>query len=140
MNVERRASVIVCDDILFGLTGKVFLQGVYTTDITIPGGEISLPQLAFYFTAETSKKNPFKKMVLRVIPPGMPPTHFEVPIEAVQQTVNPDRPKTIVRAPLLMQQILLKPGKIETSVITEFEELDAGGVWIMSVPKFPSSS
>jgi hypothetical protein len=138
MNTERRASVIVCDDILFGLTGKVFLQGVYTSDITIPGSELSLPQLAFYFTAETPKGNPFKKMALRVVPPGMPPAHVEIPIETAQQTINPDRPKTIIRAPFLMQQILLKPGKVETSVITESEELDAGGIWIMSVPKFPS--
>jgi hypothetical protein len=139
MKVERRASVIVCDEILFALTGKVFLQGVYSSDITIPGQEISLPQLVFYFTAETSKENPFKKMTLRVVPPDTPPAQLEIPIETIPQAINPDRPKMILRAPIVLQQILLKPGKIETTVITEGEELDAGGIWIMSLRKFPSS-
>jgi hypothetical protein len=139
MNAERRASVIVCDEVLFALTGKVFLQGVYPSDITIFGQEISYPQLVFYFTAETSKEYPFKKMTLKVVPPGMPPALLDVPIETIPQTRNPDRPKMVIRAPILIQQILLRPGKIETAVITEVEELDAGGMWVASIPKFPST-
>ena len=140
MKIPRTASVIVCDDILFGLTGKAYLHGVYTSDITIPGDELNLNQLVFYFTAETAKEKPFKKITLRVVPPGMPPAQFQMPsIEAIPQIANHARPKMIVRAPLLMQQLVLRPGKIETTVITESEELDAGGIWITSVPKFPSA-
>jgi hypothetical protein len=136
--ISRTASVLVCDEILFALNGKAFLQGVYTGDITIPGSELALPQLVFYFSAETSKEQPFKKLTLKVVLPEMPPALFEIEIESTPQAINPDRPKMRLRAPLLIQQVILRPGKIETSVITEAEELDAGGIWIMSVPKFPS--
>jgi hypothetical protein len=133
--IPRTASVLVCDEILFALNGKVFLQGVYASDITIPGDELTLGQLVFYFTVETPKKNPFKKVTLRVEPPNMPPAQFEIPIETIPQVSNPTRPKMMLRAPVLLQQIVLRPGKIETKVITESEELDAGGIWITSVPK-----
>ncbi|MCP3475641.1 hypothetical protein NLM33_35805 [Bradyrhizobium sp. CCGUVB1N3] len=131
--IERRAYVVVCDDVLFGLTGKAFLQGVYTSDITLPSNdELIIPQLVFYFSAETPKKNPFKKMALRVTPPSMPPAVVEIPIETMPQANNPHRPKMLVRAPVLLQQVRLRPGKIETTVVTESEELDAGGIWITS--------
>jgi hypothetical protein len=138
VRVERRASVIVCDDILFGMTGKVFLQGVYTTDIIISGTELTLPQLVFYFSIESSKENLFKKLILKIAPPTLPPLHQEIPIQNIQQLTNPDRPKMIVRAPMMFQQIVLRPGKIETLVITESEELDAGGIWITSAHTNPS--
>jgi hypothetical protein len=38
------------------------------------------------------------------------------------------------RAPFLMQQVLLKPGKIETAVIADFEELDAGRIELGGKP------
>jgi hypothetical protein len=138
MKLQRTASVVVCDEILFGLTGKSFLQGLYTGDITIPGDQLSVNQLVFYFTVETPKSNPFKKITLRVVPPYMPAAQYDVPFESVPEIANKDRPKMIVRAPLLMQQLLLRPGKVETTVLTESEELDAGGIWVTSVPKFPS--
>ena len=81
MKIIRTASMIVCDDILFGLTGKAFLQGVYTGDITIHGNALAVPQLIFYFTVETSKEKPFKKMTLKVVPFGTAATEFNVPIE-----------------------------------------------------------
>jgi hypothetical protein len=139
MKVERRAHVLVCDDVLFGLTGKVFLQGVYTSDITIPGDELVVPQLVFYFSAETSKDKPFKKVTLRVVPPGASPIAIEIPIETIPQVSNPDRPKMMLRAPVLLQQPTLRPGKIETILVTESEELDAGGIWITSVTKLSLS-
>jgi hypothetical protein len=68
----------------------------------------------------------------------MSPVHLEIPIDSFPSIANHERPKMIVRAPLLVQQILLKPGKIETTVIADSDELDAGGIWITSVPKLPS--
>ncbi len=135
MKIQRTASVIVCDEILFSLTGKSFLNGVYTGDITIPGDQLAVNQLVFYFTIETPKSKPFEKVILKVVPPYVPPAEFIVPFDTVQQFINKERPKIILRAPLLMQQLVLRPGKIETTVITESEELDAGGVWIANFPK-----
>lgn len=136
--ILRTASVLVCDEILFAMTGKVFLQGVYTTDITIPGDELNVPQLVFYFSAETPKENPFKKLILKVLPPEGQPSQLEIPLATIPPALNLSRPKMILRAPLLLQQLVLRPGKIETKVITESEELDAGGIWITSVSKVPS--
>jgi hypothetical protein len=132
---ERRASVIVCDDILFSITGKVFLQGVYQTDITIPGDELTIGQFIFYFTVETPKENPFKKITLSVLLPGGTPNQFEVPLASIAPTLNPNRPKMVLRSPFLIQQPILRPGKIETKVITESGEIDAGGAWMVSVPQ-----
>jgi hypothetical protein len=135
---ERRASVIVCDEILYAMTGKAFLQGVYQSDIMIPGQELTIQQLVFYFSAETPRDNPFKKIVLKVIPPGMPPSQVDVALPPTPN-LTPDRNKMILRAPLLLQQPILRPGKIETIVVTESEELDAGGAWVVSVsPPLPT--
>jgi len=68
----------------------------------------------------------------------MPPSELEIPIATIPQVVNPDRPKIILRAPLLVQQPQLRPGKTQTIVVTESDELDAGGIWITSVPKIQS--
>ncbi|PPQ17933.1 hypothetical protein CV770_18370 [Bradyrhizobium sp. AC87j1] len=129
---SRTASVIVCDDALFGLTGKAFLNGVYTTDIMIPGELLMVQQLVFYFTVETPKAKPFKSVTLRVSPPGSVPSQVEVPLASLQAAQNPNRPSMILRGPLLIQQLVLRPGKIEAKVITETEELDAGGIWVVS--------
>jgi len=130
--ILRTASVIVCDEILFSLTGKGFLQGVYTSDITIPSTELIVAQLVFFFSVETAKENPFKKIILKVTPPKTPATELEVPLATIPQIFNPNRPKMIVRVPMIIQQVVLRPGKIETKVITEGDELDAGGIWITS--------
>jgi hypothetical protein len=135
--ILRTASVLVCDEILFNITGKAFLQGIYPIDITIPGDELVMNQLVFYFSAETDKKKPFKTVALKVVLPGEKPTQIDVPFAAPLSSSNTDRPKMVLRAPLLVQQMVLRPGKIETKVITESEELDAGGIWITSVPKRP---
>lgn len=134
---ERRASVIVCDDILYALTGKAFLQGVYQTDITIPGPELQIQQLVFYFSAETPKENEFKTVVLKVTLPGSPPAQIEVAIPAFN--ANPGRKIMTLRAPLLLQQPILRPGRIEATVVTESDELAAAGPWIVSIPPAPST-
>ncbi|OAF11769.1 hypothetical protein AYJ54_07875 [Bradyrhizobium centrolobii] len=131
MSIERRASVVVCDDVLVAMNGKVFLNGVYTSDIAVPAEGLTVGQLVFYFTAETPKDNPFQKITLKVTPPGAVPAVLDIPLENLPPLSNPERPKMFVRAPILLQQIQLRPGKIETTVLTEAgEELDAGGVWV----------
>jgi hypothetical protein len=137
MTIERRAFVIVCDELLFSVTNKTYLNGIYATDIAIPGDELMLNQLVFYFTVETSKEKPLSTIILRVTPPGGKSTEQEINVEAIPSILNPSRPKMILRAPLLVQQILIRPGKIETIVIADGDELDAGGIWVTSVSKRP---
>jgi len=135
---SRTASVLVCDDILFGMNGKVVLQGVYAADINIPGREILVPQLVFYFSVQTPKTNRFKRVTLKVTPPGGTNTLVDLPIsETPPAAINAERPLMIIRAPVLVQYIMLRPGKIETTVITENEEIDAGGVWVSAISPSP---
>lgn len=134
---ERRATVIVCDEILYSVTGKVFLQGVYQSDIAIPGSELAIGQLLFYFIVETPRERPFQKVALKIILPQMPPTTIETQLTFLP--VPPDRKTMVLRAPFLLQQPILRPGKVETLVVTEGEELDAGGIWINSLqPPMPN--
>jgi hypothetical protein len=133
MTTERRAFVIVCDEFLFSITNKTYLNGIYATDITIPGDELMLNQLVFYFTVETPKEKPLSTIILRAVPPGGKIAELEINVQAIPQILNPGRQKIILRAPLLVQQILVRPGKIQTTVIADGEELDAGGIWITSV-------
>jgi hypothetical protein len=131
----RTASVVVCDNILSDITAKIYLYGLYPVDISIPGNELLVNQLAFYFSIFTPNERPFKHVILRVTPPESATTEMNYPLAGVHDAVkNPNRPKMIFRAPLLLQQILLKVGKIETKVILDNdEELDAGGIWVSSV-------
>jgi hypothetical protein len=92
-------------------------------------------QLVFYFTAITPKNNPFKVMTLKVTPPVGEPVQLVYPAVGIPANTNPNRPVMIFRAPILVQQWTLRPGKIETTVTTEDEELDAGGIWVTSVAK-----
>jgi hypothetical protein len=132
---DRRASVVACDNILFDVTGKIYLHGLYPADITIPGDELIVNQLMFYFTLLTPKERPFKNVTLKVTPPQQKTVELQIPVAAVQHVKNPDRPMMILRAPLLVQQLVLMLGKIETKAFADDEELDAGGIWVTTVPK-----
>ncbi|MGJ4996219.1 hypothetical protein ACQR0Z_17455 [Bradyrhizobium sp. HKCCYLS3077] len=111
------------------MTGKAYLNGVYLTDININSDELKLAQLVFFFSVSTKLEYPFKQLTLRVVLPGSSPADFEVPLSP-PPTVSSGRTTLIVKAPMLLQQPILRPGKIETKVITESEEIDAGGFWI----------
>src|SRR5579872_480683 len=127
---ERSASVLVCDNILFDVTGKAYLHGLYPGDITMPGDELLVNQLVFYFTIQapkTTKMTPFEIVTLRVTPPGATMSELSIPVANLVHAPNPNRPFMILRAPLLIQQLVLRPGKIETKVIVDGEEIDAGG-------------
>jgi hypothetical protein len=133
MTIERRASVLICDDVLFGVTGKVFLQGVYQSDITIHGDELTINQLVFYFMVETPIDRPFQRISLSVTFPETPPAYMEIPL--TEMPTNSERPRIILRAPFVLQQIVLRPGKIEIKAITESDELNAGDFWISSLKR-----
>jgi hypothetical protein len=80
------------------------------------------------------------QLTLKATPPDSQATELQIEVEAIPQVRNRDRPRMLLRAPLIVQHILLRPGKKETKVITEAEELDAGGIWVSSIssPTAPS--
>jgi hypothetical protein len=133
MTPERKAFALVCDDLMHSLTGKVSLSGVYVQDIVIPGPALLLNQLVFFFTVETPREKPFQSLTFKVSLPGNPPREQSVPIVVNEMSIGDPRRKRITfRQAMLLQQVVLMPGRIETSVIHEEGELDAGGIWIMT--------
>jgi hypothetical protein len=136
----RRAFVLVCDDALFSLSGKVTLAGVYPGDITISGDELTVAQLIFFFTIETPKEDVFSNIKLRVTLPSLAPVTMEIPMPALPTNIDARRTKYVLKLPFLIQQPQLKPGRIETVVILDDDEIDAGGIWITSVAQANATS
>jgi hypothetical protein len=131
---ERKASVFVCDEVLFSLTGKVTISGMYTQDIVISGEEQQIGQLAFFFTIETPKSEPFKSLLLKIAFPGSDPIQTPAPVTTQPNFSNDDRRKSIIhRQPLLIPLPILRPGRIVASVVHESGEIEAGGFWVVSV-------
>jgi hypothetical protein len=131
--IERRAAVLVADEVLFALNGKAYLQGIYTGDITIVGNAMPLPQLIFMFIVETGITKPFNSLVLQAIVPGNPPAKLVVPPEL--QAVHPvaGRDRIIIRFPLVVPMPVLRPGRIDARVLHEDGEIEVGAPWIISV-------
>lgn len=131
----RSANVIVCDEAMFSLTGKLSLHGIYPGDISITEDVVHMPQLVFYFTVATPKNDPFEWLKLKVALPDSAEVivDVDVPLKSVE---TPDaRSYFFVKVPLLLPSPVLKPGRIQTMAIHERGELDAGGIWVTSTAK-----
>lgn len=128
---ERSASIIVCDDFFYSIAGKVTLSGVYVQDIVIPASETTVNQLVFFFTIETPKERPFKSLTLKIQFPGSEP--ILAPVVIMPRMVGPEDPlrkKITIKQPMLVQQVVLRPGRIRATALHDEGELDAGGIWI----------
>jgi hypothetical protein len=128
--IPRYASVLICDEILFSLTGKTNLLGAYVTDIAIPANPTLVNQLIFYFTIETDIQDLFTSLTLHVTLPGSAPVIQSIPVIQIGPA-EPSRQRWTMRWPLMLPQVLLRPGRIEAKVIHEKGELIAGTPWIV---------
>jgi hypothetical protein len=140
---DRKASVFLCDEVLYNLTGKVMIQGLYTTgDIAIPTNELKTNQLVFVFSIETPIEKPLTSVSLRVTFPESVPNFFTMPVAPHNPLLLTDpRRKTIsFTQAFLIQQPILKPGEIKTAVIHDEGEIDSGSIWITSVASWPTST
>lgn len=129
---ERKASMVVCDEVFFNMMGKTTISGMYTSDIGIPVSELSVPQLIFFFFLECSVNDPFKFLQLRVAFPGSPLNELNVPLGGMPMPTDPSRNIISLKQPFLIQNPTLRPGPIQTSVWHDKGELDAGRIWIKS--------
>jgi len=129
---ERKASMVVCDEVLFNLMGKTTISGMYTADIGIPVSELTIPQLIFFFFLECSASDPFKTLKLKVAFPGSSPNELNVPLGGMPIPTDSSRNIISVKQPFLIQNPVLRPGPIQTSVLHDKGEIDAGRIWITS--------
>lgn len=139
--IPRQANVIICDELLFSITGKTNIIGIYTTDISIPVDPTQVPQLIFFFVIETDVGDLFKSLSLHVTLPGSAPIIQPLPM-IPQIAAAPGRARWTLRWPLLLPQPMLRPGRIEAKVIHESGELIAGTPWIVMAgqPQQPAAS
>jgi hypothetical protein len=128
---DWKAIPFICDEVTYSLTGKVFAQGIYTGDLSIPSDEFTIPQLVFFFLIEGPADTLFKSITLKVLLPGQPPATMEVPL-SIPAKRDPRRTRMSLKSPFLILQPVLRPGRIETKVVHVEGEIDAGGQWIVT--------
>jgi hypothetical protein len=135
--IERKASVIVCDDFLISLQGKFVMTGVYPSDIVIPSDGVSAPQLVFFFMIEGPREDPFKSLSVKITFPGEATIKVDLPVGVTASSaIFPDRKKVTVKQPVLVQQPVLRAGRVETIVDHDKGEIDAGGIWITAAAEW----
>ena len=127
----RKATVILCDEILFSLTGKTNLLGCYTGDLSIPADPSPTVQLAFYFLIETDIADPFQSLTIQIALPGAEVIVQPIPTLPQMVPPGPGRTRATIRWPIVLPQPILRPGRIESKVIHEGGEMIAGMNWIV---------
>jgi hypothetical protein len=133
---KRKASVVVCDELLFNLAGKVTMSGMYTSsDIAIVTPELRIGQLVFFFAVETPIQQPIDEMSLEVIFPNGSPYILQAQIVPANPLLlnSKDRKSYTVRHPFMIQNATLTPGEIKAAVLVDGVRIDAGSVWISNV-------
>ena|ERR1700719_963126 len=135
--MARQASVLISDDFYVSLVGKFVVQGVYTSDIIIPTDQIIAAQLVFLFQIETDVSDLFEKLQVQVTLPGQTPKTADIPI--MPFVPGAGRTRWLVHWPLLVQQAVLRPGRIETKVIHEKGEILTTSPWISLATQAPPS-
>jgi hypothetical protein len=133
--MDRQASVLVSDDFYISLLGKFVVQGVYTADIIIPVEQIVVPQLIFLFQIGTNVDDLFEKLEVRVTLPDQPPRTMDIQIGPF--TPVPGRTRWLLHWPLLIQQAVLRPGRIEAKVVHERGEILTSAPWITLATQAP---
>jgi hypothetical protein len=126
---DRQATILVSDDFLVSLTGKFTIIGIYTGDIGIFSDPSPALQLVCLFIVECDIGDPFQKLTFEIQIPG------EQEPRRISQTIItppaiPGRSRWILRIPIPLTNVLLKPGQLRGKVIHEKGEIDVGGPWI----------
>jgi hypothetical protein len=115
---DRQATMIVADDWVTTISGKVNISGIYGTDISIPVDPFTASQLVFAFIIETSPEDPYQSLEIRVTLPGGDTRNLHLPISRFKDG-EADKIRWCLKYPLLFANPILRPGPIEAKVIHE---------------------
>lgn len=142
----RAAHAIFCDDLRHEDSGKLLIIGMYGDEMGVPAFPLQLPVLTILVSASTPADEPFKSLEVkvyfgeeqiasRVAPPETIAQLSAASAESVTQLMAPsprgghvaNRWRVNVQlAPFLVSG----PGVLRVRVITEAEEIPAGGLGI----------
>jgi hypothetical protein len=136
---SHHATVLVADDVLFSMSNKLTVVGIYQGDIIIPTAPMIIGQLAFLFFIEGDLSEPLHALTLQVTLPGQPAVRVEVPLQQIVFAPTPDRTKWLFRVPMMISQPILLPGRIEAKAIYEGGEILVTAPWI-ALPPLPESA
>jgi hypothetical protein len=134
----RQASLIVADEALISVSGKLNVLGIYTTDINIPTDPLVVGQLVFLFVVESDPEDQYKKLDLRVDLPSGDFRQTAVNLGTLREG-QADKIRWSLKFPLLFQNAILRPGPIVATVIHEDGViLPAAPVIVHKAPVIPS--
>jgi hypothetical protein len=124
------ASLLVCDDLLYSLAGKLTLLGVYTGDISIPAPTWTVGQLVFLFLMNGDlTERPTQPLDLEVTLPGSAPQTMVFPTSFAPSPAS-GRTKWFLRTPFLLQNVILRPGRIAANVKHGDFVMNPGSPWV----------
>jgi hypothetical protein len=125
MEQDRRASLLICDEILIAMNGKYTAAGIFTGDIVIPSPATPLPQLVTLFMIETSLHNPLKALSVEVNLPMDEVRRMDVPINLLNPQTSAQ--KLFYKWPFLLQRLVLRIGFITARVVHESGTIEIEG-------------
>jgi hypothetical protein len=133
--MARYATLLVADELYYNLNGKAILQGIYHSDLILNSEQATIPQLIFFFIAETDIADPFRSASVEVTLPENDTIRQQVPISSpITLQAPPGRTKFFLRWPLLVSNPTLRPGRIGAKLIHEAGEMEVSAPWIVFVP------
>jgi hypothetical protein len=137
----RQAMGIVADDLLYSLSGKMVLSGMYSGHITIPADLTPIGQLAILFLVEGDRDDPLRSVAAEVTLPGSTPIRQEYPMPpAGDFTGTVAATKWFAKLPFLLAAPMLRPGRIDAKIIHDSGEISVSLPWIITTATLTASS
>ena len=125
MMKKRKGFLTVCDDVFISLSGKLVMNGVYTSDLGVVGQEAFLPQIVFVIILELPLTEAYPlSLVARITIPG--PSMIERQFNLALPPVISERKSFSFYLPVLVQNVAVRPGQIDACVIFPDGELFVG--------------
>jgi hypothetical protein len=134
--------MLVCDDLLYTITGKLNLIGIYTTDIGIPVEAHVAAQMIFLFNIEGDlSEQPKDGLHFELQMPGEEAKTLTVPVPVLTAPAAPGRTRWFARIPFLVQPVVLRAGQIKATIKHEpGEDIAVAGPWITLMSAPPTSA
>ncbi|MCX7361150.1 MAG: hypothetical protein NTV97_04615 [Alphaproteobacteria bacterium] len=124
-------TLLVCDDVMYSITGKVSVFGVYTGDIGIPNDAHLAPQLIFFFVIDGDlSERPILPLKLEIKLPEEDARSVMISPPILPNPAPEGRTKWYMRHPFLVSSAILRPGRIEAKIVYDGEDISLSAPWI----------
>ena len=130
---DRQAMALVADDMMVSVGGKITLNGIYTGYITILSDPSPVSQLVVMFLMEGDRDDPLTSLTIEVTAPGNTPVRQEFASAPAPNFQGfPEAKKWVARFPVVLSQIMLKPGRMSAKITDEKGEMSVSLPWIVT--------